>query len=670
MDGKHKPLSEFLQGKDKLFKIPIYQRNYDWKKENCLKLIEDILFSIDKDIENYFIGSFISIYSGKKNGVNEWLIIDGQQRLTTISIILIVLRDLFKDSILIEEINETYLINKNKEETGRIRLKSIKKDYVYFKNLLEEKIDFSKKSKINENYTIIKEKLKEENQEKLKKIYETIENLMVIDISLESGKDDPQLIFESMNSTGLNLEQSDLVRNFILMNQKDQDRLFEEYWNEIEKLTNYKVSDFIKNYLILKTNKTQVENKIYLNFKEYVFNTNFKENIEELLKDLLKFSKYYNKIIKENFENKKINLALKNLNKLKQTTTYSFLMELFESQEKKEIDDSELINILNLIESYILRRIICDVQTNSLNKTFMILGKEIKKHKDNNSYFEILKYILNAKTSYQRFPKNEEFIEKLKTKQIYILKSDYKNYFFEKIEHFEKRNILNFEETSIEHIMPQTLTSDWKNELGENYKEIHEKYLNTLGNLTLLNLGDNSEISNNSFKFKLEFIKKQSSYSLNEYFKNNSFENWSKEEIEKRSENISNLCLGIWKYQKSDFLPKKNEELTFSLDSEENFTGKRIKNYNFLNGEIGIKNWWELYVGVCKELYNKNEEIFKNIIDNKKILENTEKYFKINENNELEFLMYHSVTRNLALLKRILDEYGINYDELSFYISS
>ncbi len=682
MKASEKPILRFFEGSDKIFKIPIYQRNYEWTEKQCGKLIEDIIFSRSSNVEYYFIGSIVYINNGKKEGSDEYLVIDGQQRLTTISLILLAIIDLIEDEELKEKIKETYLINKwAKNDNERIKLKPIKEDYGAFKKLLNNE-ELNTESKITKNFLFIKNRLKDFDKNGLKEFYETLNKLFVVDIDLEKGKDDPQLIFESINSTGLGLEQSDLVRNFILMKQENQEELYEKYWSLIEKNTNHQVSRFVRDYLTLRNRLIPKGENVYEDFKKFVLKRDpYKEEIEDLLIDLKRFSEYYENLINCKSENVRIKNLLKNINDLGISVSYPFLLELLDDLENEIIDENILENVLNYLEIFILRRIICEVPTNALNKIFMTLGRDIKNHKRyKENYFEVFKYLLNNKQQSQRLPKDEEFGEKILQKEIYNMQGKYKNYFFSKLESYEKRNIINIEEASIEHIMPKTLTNSWKNELGEDWERIYEKYLNTLGNLTLIDKGDNSVIKNNSFKDKKEFIIEKSNYTLNNYFKDENLISWSKGDIEKRASKLRNRALEIWEYQESSFKPNKKENFIFNFEDIVDYSelkGKRIGSYKFLESEKKVNSWIEFLMEICRELYGKSPALFVSLIETQEIKGSNRKYFSKSKDDLRRGLEIvedvfvegnFSVYNILRVIDLLFEKYEIQKNSLELYL--
>jgi uncharacterized protein with ParB-like and HNH nuclease domain len=556
MHAQERTFLEFFEGADKRFIIPVYQRNYDWRREHCEQLYNDILDIMKYKFKNHFIGSIVYVFDeyGEKT---DFLIIDGQQRIATISLLLLAIYNLLKNGEIVsekeslkEEINERYLIDKFSKSDERIKLKPVKADNQAFLKLYENNSeDYFWESNITKNYSYFLNRIREDKIP-ADDLFKAIKKLTIVDIRLNSNDDDPQLIFESLNSTGLGLTQADLVRNFVLMGKpKDvQEKIYNDYWNPIEKNTQYRVDSFIRDYLTLKERIIPNKDKVYIGFKRHVYKNYSNENIEFLLKDLLKFSKYYRRIAFSQDSNSGINKILKRINRLDVTVSYPFLLEIFDYYESNTISKNNLINILCTIETYAFRRLICNVPTNALNKVFMTLGREIKKHTDfKDKYFEIFKYTLINKKYSQRFPENEEFSEMLRNRDIYNFKSKNKLHLLERLENYDNVEKVNVEELlsegelNVEHIMPQTLSNKWKESLGKNWDEIHNEYLHTLGNITLT--GYNSRMSNRPFLEKRDIEKgfKDSKLSLNKYLWN--LEIWNENTIIKRAEKLKNIAL-------------------------------------------------------------------------------------------------------------------------------
>ena len=686
MQAIDKPFLQFLEGVDKRFSIPVYQRNYDWKREHCEQLFNDLLDIIKYDFRNHFLGSIVYVFEDSKPGM-EFLIIDGQQRIATISLLLLALHNLIirneieaKSNSLSEQIRELYLIDKFAQEERRIKLKPVKKDnqafLALFKNNPEE---FIGKSNITRNYLYFENKIKEINV-LADDLFEAIKKLLIVDIRLNNNDDDPQLIFESLNSTGLNLTQADLVRNFVLMGKSKitQDKYFDNYWNPIEKNTNYQVDSFIRDYLTLKERIIPNKDKVYVAFKRFVKKTHPNGDIENLLKELLKFSRYYKKIAFSEDENLNVNDVLKNINKLDVTVSYPFLLEVFGYREEKVIDDNDLINILKIIESYAFRRLICNVPTNALNKVFATLGRDIKKNPDfKENYFEIFKYILINKRHSQRFPTDEEFSEMIGVRDIYNLKSKNKLHLLESLENYNNVEKVSVEELlingklNIEHIMPRTLSVRWKDSLGENWEEIHNKYLNTLGNITLT--GYNTRMSNRPFLEKRDMEKgfKDSKLSLNKHLWN--LNNWNENTITERANILKKTALKIWEYPITDYISQERDYNQFNLSEDYNFTGEKMKSFSLMGQEYSVKSWKEFYSVLSQNLYDLDPDIFTNFLNDehfahgKKLISENEDYLrspiKIAENIYLESsLSAESIVSNIRLMLR---KYDIDEDEVA-----
>ncbi len=624
MKANEKKFTRFLEGSDKHFVIPVYQRNYDWKKEQCKQLFDDLI-DISKINRTHFLGSIVSIYYDDGEDL-EYLIIDGQQRLTTLSLLLLAIykiidKDLLQTNVNKEQIRDEYLINKYSKDDKKIRLKPVKNDKNAFASLFkEEEDDYIQDTNITINFQYFYERILKKELS-IDKLFLAIKQLIIVDIELKNGEDDPQLIFESLNSTGLNLKESDKVRNFILMKENfaTQERYYTLYWNKIEENTNYNVSDFTRDYLTIKERSIPNKNKVYLHFKRYV--TSNILNIEELLKDLLKFSTYYKKIINSKVNTDEVSLILNKINRLESVVTYPFIMEIFEDKDNDIICEDDIKSILNIIVIFVFRRLICEVPTNALNKIFMVMCREIKKHNDfKEHYVEIFKYIITRKKLTQRFPDDEEFGLKIVQKDIYNFKSKNKLFLLEQLENYDNKervdieNLISNDTLTIEHIMPQKLTPIWRESLGSDYEAIQEKYLHTLGNITLT--GYNSKLSNKSFCEKRDMKKgfKESRLFLNKALHN--LEYWNEEEIINRANYLKDRVLKIWTFPNSEYQSEEDNFKIFTLNDDDiSFTGETIVSFKFMeNKEVDIESWRDFYRKTTSILYDLDPVKFKQII--------------------------------------------------------
>lgn len=676
----------YLEGSNKTFIIPVYQRNYNWKKEQCKRLLDDLKEIINSGYRTHFLGSVVSIYGIGK----EYLIIDGQQRITTMSILLLamcqVIREYTESRKIItteDQIKECYLINKHSRNTeDMIKLKPIVEDRKAYYSLFEEEVNLNQNSNVVSNYLYFYNRIKEENIS-VDDLFEAIQKLIIVEIELKNGEDDPQLIFESLNSTGLDLSEADRVRNFVLMGRdsKTQEKFYNNYWYKIEKNTNDKISGFIRDYLTIRERNIPNKNKVYISFKRYVLDKNI--DIEFLLKDLLKFSTYYKQIYDSCTDNDSVNVLLRRINNLEIFVSYPFLLELFDDYNQNIISIEDLIQALKIIECFILRRIICNVSTNALNKIFMNLGREIKKYSDYKyNYIQILKYILINKKSYQRMPDDNEFSNSFVTKDIYNTKSKNKLYLLERLENYNNKervdveNLINNNELNIEHIMPQTLTTKWKEALGPDYKEIYNRYLHTIGNLTLT--GYNSKLSNKTFDEKkhMENGFKQSKLTLNKYI--STIDEWNEQEIKNRAKILLDLALQIWKYPTTTYKSIIDNEKLFTLaDEDKDFTNEKIISFKIIEDRYKVANWKEFYEKVACILYDLDSVKFNYIIDKtygRDIIDNNKsrKKEKLRDSIEISEDVYLETNLNteakLTLLRFLIREYEIDLNEVEFTI--
>lgn len=687
MKANEKLLIRFLESSDTNFVIPVYQRNYDWKKEQCKQLFDDCINVVKNNYKTHFFGTIVSIYNdGGRN--REYLIIDGQQRITTVSLMLLAIYNILKvdrlktDNIIKEKIMNQYLINQYINDDRKLKLKPIKDDRAAFEKLFNDNEKYINESNITTNYKYFYNRILD-GEVSIDDLYSAIERLMIVEIELINGEDDPQLIFESLNSTGLDLSDADKVRNFILMGQssRKQEELYNKYWHKVEKNTLFKVTEFIRDYMTVKEGKISNISKTYINFKRYINENNV--DIEICLSDMLVFSQYYNKILTNNIGLKKADEKLKRINGLEVTVLYPFLLEVLDDYFNKVINDSQITEILEILESYIFRRTMCGVATNALNKVFMNLGKEIKKHNDYmEKYVDILKYILINKKSTQRMPNDEELKKNFYMEDVYNWKSKNKVYLLERLENYDNhekvdiQRLLESNELTIEHIMPQTLNKSWRKMLGDNYEEIYNKYLNTIGNLTLT--GYNSFMSNKSFHEKRDMENgfKDSRLKLNKYIA--SIDNWTEKEILNRIEMLYNIALNVWEYPSTDYVEECAIDNLYSLADDEDFTNTKVKSFVFMGDEHKVKNWTQLYEKICLILYDLEPSTFAKLSKKKFSEECMQKRFSDKEDdlrnsikisNGLFIEKNLSTESKLSTLRVIFNEYKLDYNELTFYIA-
>lgn len=548
------------------FIVPIFQRNYSWQKNQYEQLWFDILrASKFKEKQNHFIGSIVYIDMGTPAGrPQQLLLIDGQQRLTTISILLCAIKDyvqkfnLETKLINLAKIKNQFLYNSDEIDEDRYKLLLNVQDKETYIKLIDNTIFTVNKPATNiiKCYEFFYERIEDfiKQYGQIDEIYAGIFKLSLVSISLDKDSDNPQMIFESMNSTGKDLSQTDLLRNYLLMDltPEKQTRLYKTYWKPMEELFGEdiykndvnKFDYFIRDFLTLKSDTGHIckINNVYENFKRYYLDNNCEKFA--VLKDLFTYAKYYACIdlLQENDD--ELKLYWQEFKKLDSHVVYPFLLKLYDDYSRQILIKEDFKKILQVVISYLWRRAICEIPTNSLSKTFATLYQAVDKDDYVNSIIKAFVF----KSSYKRFSSDYEVREKLQTKDIYHFRL--RKYLLEALEnYYHKEPIdLNTANYTIEHIMPQNIEHNlsWQQMLGENWQEVHSLYLHTLGNLTIT--GYNAEMSNKSFGEKVngESGFKHSHLKLNESIVQ--CDVWNKKAIQRRTNILTDIILKIWKY--------------------------------------------------------------------------------------------------------------------------
>ncbi|MFP6302901.1 DUF262 domain-containing protein [Helicobacter pylori] len=599
-------LGFFEENQNNQFVIPIYQRLYSWKKEQCEQLWDDIIKIGGNDKMNgHFIGSILYVRDDNTHS-SPLLIIDGQQRLTTITLLFIALKNHLSEEVkILEKFShkniENYLINSDKK--FRLILSESDKDTLLFLIDKNKRKPSEPSVKIVENFELF-EKWISENTDKLETIFKGLKKLMIVWIALDKG-DDPQLIFESMNSKGIELTQADLIRNYIVMEtetEEKQKNFYNGYWRAMEE--NFKQSEkqskredlfdkFVRHYLTIKTGKIPKEKRVYEAFKHYQQERGIET--EALLQDLQKYCGFFCQIVFKKEADKDLNKTLGFLVDLEKDVIYPLLLELYSDYSDGVLSKADFIRSIALIESYIFRRAVCGLGTNSLNKIFASFTKKINK----DQYLESIEaHFLSLETTKGKFPKDSEFKNLFITIDFYNLKE--RKYFFERLENFERKERVYTHEYTTEHIMPQTLEEEWERDLGENFQAIHDKYLHTIGNLTLT--GYNTEYSNRSFQEKqgMEGGFKDSPLRLNQGLRD--LESFGEEEIKKRANDLADFALKIWTY------PKLDAETLEKYKPEEEKKAYDLSSYKFGSHSR------ELFDILSKEIKALDERITENFM--------------------------------------------------------
>lgn len=616
----------FLTQNKTQFVIPVYQRNYDWTTAECKQLLEDIIEVGNKtsNDDTHFIGSIVFIHDGvyTSSDVKQLVIIDGQQRLTTMTLLYLALYRFALANSMDEkaaEINETILINRFvKEDSSKLKLKQTDVNAKAFRYLMSDNkpSDYTEYSRIIDNYNHFFNALDKDNYST---IIEGLNRLLFVEISLERGKDDPQRIFESLNSTGLELSQADLIRNYILMGlePREQVRVFENYWEIIEnnaKIENSqesKVSELIRDYLTLINKKIPNKSKVYEEFK-----TRFKKRdvdfYQNTLQTIKQYSVIYNKLLNPSNESDvEIQRELRSIKQLEINVSYPFLLPIYDDYITNDIDKNTFIEVLRLIQSYTWRRFIVGLPTNALNKIFMTLYTDV----DRSNYLKSIEKALIKKRSSQRFPNNIEIEAALRDKDLYNTQAKNKLYYFEQMEHYKnpEKVDLSSAEITIEHIFPQNPDTKWKTDITEvDYKLFSEKYLNTIANLTLS--GNNLALGNKSFSEKRDMNKDEGrqgyAYSnlwMNEGLKTK--EVWNIEELEERFKLLYKRYTSIWKYP-SITITEDNDNVEYTLFDAPEPKHKKLEYYTYKDELIVTKEFSKMYNHIITDLFTESPSKF------------------------------------------------------------
>jgi len=543
------------------FAIPIYQRTYSWEEEQCRQLWDDIIRSGEaNDDYPHFIGSIVYIQEGIFHTTNQMplMVIDGQQRLTTVSLILAALAEKLEllpgddqepyEGFSPDIIRNCYLLNPTRRDLRYYKIILTQTDKETLMAICKKGVNLQNPSlRIQENYNLFKMWI-DDYKGSMVSICRGIAKLMVVDVALNRGEDNPQLIFESMNSTGKELTQADLIRNYVLMDleQEKQTNLYQQYWYPMEcdfgqQAYNTYFDGFMRHYLTLKSGEIPRIDDVYNAFKKYHRSLS-DQSIEALVKDIRTYSQYYCAMALDKETDQGLKGAFRDIRDLRVDVAYPFLLELYDDYKNSILCYAEFLEAVRLVESYVFRRAICSYATNSLNKTFATFSKALRK----DSYLESIQAIFMLMKSYRAFPRDEEFKTELLKRAIYKTPTRC-SYFLYKLENHQRRERVESGEYSIEHIMPQNdnLSQQWIEELGDDWERIHETYLHTVGNLTLT--GYNSTYSDRPFAEKrdMEGGFRSSPLKMNEGL--GQVTRWNEQAIIERAQRLSEMAIAVWK---------------------------------------------------------------------------------------------------------------------------
>ncbi len=635
------PLISFIANPMVQLIIPVYQRNYDWKIENCNQLFNDLVKLKETKRPNHFFGSIVSAPGGMSNR----LIIDGQQRLTTTSLLLLAgIKAVKEEKIeivntsLIEQSLNTFLMAPYcSNQTDKHKLVPIEKDKDAFWKVYdmdEQKLVLD--SKVTRNFLNFYQRLTVEDKPfTFDELYEVISKLQIISIDLQEN-DDPQLIFESLNSTGLALQEADKIRNYLLMSlsAEEQSNCYKNYWQKIEEATAGEPTMFLRDYIAIveQLQKPVKLTSLYFEWKKYMEESG--NGRSEELQKMLFYSKYYKQIttgtitINQNgtiVKSAKLSKKMSQLCNLDTDVMNVFLIQFLMYADQNGIEENEIWNVLNVIETYIARRIVCGLNANVLTQVSYALHKDVLKSYDeyekagnptSAKYSEVLSYHILRRDGNYLMPNDARFETEILTRDAYHMLKPYQRFLFERLENGENKEFIDVAQemkdsvATIEHIMPQTLTSDWRNMLGTDAERIHEQYIDTFANLTLT--GVNSELSNNKFidkrdgkEVKGEFVNgyRVSKYRLTKDVVN--YDQWTENELSIRGQKIVNKLMALYPMLSRSFkpLPKPVDEVT--LDDDFSPTNRKLVGYTIFGKHYEETVWHEFYLNVAKILIER-----------------------------------------------------------------
>lgn len=626
-------LNVFFNGDKTLFLIPLYQRNYAWQRKHCERLFADLEKIHKNKIRTHFFGSIVSVKA------NEWdddlLIIDGQQRITTISLLILAAINAVREGKMkcengeeyIKDMSNKFLFAKYRGGDRKIKLRPIDKDLKAYDALFsgdESEFVPAEQSGITCNYKLFY-KLITLSHLTFEDLIDSIDKLIVIDIRLDSS-DNPQLIFESLNSCGKDLEEADKVRNYLLMSlsNEEQEEYYRKYWSKIESCTDDEPTMFIRDYLTVKQKLISSINELYFDFKKYDEQKGISR--KELLEDMLRFATFYMQASKGKTSSVRLNRKFKQISYTGSTVTMPFFMSLLDYAETNGFSEDEIYKTLDVVEGYWARRIICGYPANVMTKVFAMLHWDvmriIKTHEKREApldvpYSELVKYVLLKKQGNAVFPKDNVIDEFFPKRLVYKMPIDYRYFIFERLENENSKeandNIVQMmkeNKISIEHIMPQTLTQSWKDALGDNWQEIHDVYLHTMANLTLT--GYNSNYGNHNFADKKNgYIDRKgnqvygfndSAFRLSNYLKQT--DKWTLTEILERQRILLAKFKALWPMIESEYQPLVRESETVSFEDDEyELTGRTLLAYTYKGERHEVATWKRMLIEVCKTLY-------------------------------------------------------------------
>lgn len=677
MKGYVKEIYKVYGEQDKNLIIPVYQRNYDWKIKQCGRLFDDLENLIREERPKHFFGAVV----GKAEGSWKWIVIDGQQRLTTVSLLMLALSHSIDggsiecgDRELAARIRKSYLVIDDGAKV-KFKLKPVKDDDRAYKSLFRGEDHFVETSNVTANYRYLRKRVSE-SEFTADQLWDSICKLEVMYLDLESH-DDPQRIFESLNSTGLALSESDKIRNFVLMGLENdlQERLYNDFWNRVEKEVDFRTDWFIRWYLVTKTGKTPNEHAVYEAFKTYAKESD--ASIEDILGDMLEYSRHCRAIIESATGYPQVDAALRRFNLIMGDVFLPFLMPVLGDVRAGVTDDADFLRVIEILESYLFRRITSSIAANALNKIFATAYGELRKlRRHEEKYADILTHLLLRRDGGGRFPRDDEFREGFQTRNMYNIRPMYRNYLFECLENGRSNdvrdiaNALDQGTVSVEHVMPRTLSETWRRELGPDHEDVHATWINRIGNLTIT--GYNSTYYNAPFSRKLEMDNgfRKSPYRLNEYIRTQ--QHWGADQMAERTRILSDTALDYWWFPTTSFEPPAVVLPTEPLSRDTVFRGRAIVAFEFLDAKETVASWVEMITRLMRFIAEQYRSELIAIVDD---FTNLELFESKEEPPErpwaviapgIRMFVNTSTSDKVRFLCDLFDALGFDFDDLVF----
>lgn len=679
--------------------LPVYQRNYNWNQDNCMRLYNDLKKVVNSGMRKHFFGCIVARHEHESSdGTLETSITDGQQRIATVSLLLLALLRLADENRirLNDEIKSQIrqVLFLQPDETKLFFLGDTDRN-AYTKLLEGDNYDVA--SLLTKNYLYFYREIRKQDISP-EQLYEAVLKLEIVHIQL--GEEDcPQLIFDSLNSTGVPLKEGDRIRNYIHMGlpPREQKKCYNDYWKKIEACVSddeNDVSGFFRDFLSVKRRIASKVDSVYNDFMGYAEKEYGGDERTELMKELVRYAKIYEQLKKSKSEiDPDLNACLYRLNRLDIAVTRPFFMKVFCLYKNGSIPAEDVRRIFLTVETYLFRRIVCSVPANALNKIFLHLNNDVLRYDNTcNQYADKLNCFLLSRSGNGRFPDDTEFSSALETRNIFKMPRNFKVYMFERFENFgtiETKEVyanVDQKKYTIEHIMPQSLTPSWLDSLGENALDIYRKWLHRLANLTLT--AYNPQLSNKPFTEKRDSPDggyKNSGLRMNQRISRK--ENWGEPELEERSREMVEQALKIWQYPENSYIPPGRIMDSVSLaDENAGLAGRRILKYRFQGREIPVSSWAEMFEQVVKHLHQKDRMVLVRLSrsggcprDDGASGENSpfwisaretdlRRALKIDENLFVE--TNTNTNRKLSILRRIFTSFGLDAADLVFCLKA